>query len=82
MCEYAHTHTLQDALIIQSKHTHLQRDASITVFVQSSAPALTKFNKARYTATLVTRGWAGAVFELLEPLGKCSEAKDRKNIKK
>ena len=35
-----------------------------------------------YTATLVACGWAGAVFELLEHLGKCSEAKDRKNIKK
>ena len=39
-------------------------------------------NKAGYTATLVVCGWAGAVFELLEHLGKCSEAKDRKNIKK
>ena len=39
-------------------------------------------NKAGYTATLVACGWAGAVFELLEHLGKCSEAKDRKNIKK
>ena len=33
-------------------------------------------------ATLVACGWAGAVFELLKHLGKCSEAKDRKNIKK
>ena len=40
------------------------------------------FNKAGYTATLVACGWAGAVFELLKHLGKCSEAKDRKNIKK
>ena len=39
-------------------------------------------NKAGYTATLVACGWAGAVFELLKHLGKCSEAKDRKNIKK
>ena len=39
-------------------------------------------NKAGYTATLVACGLAGAVFELLEHLGKCSEAKDRKNIKK
>ena len=38
-------------------------------------------NKAGYTATLVACGWAGAVFELLKHLGKCSEAKDRKNIK-
>ena len=38
--------------------------------------------KAGYTATLVACGWAGAVFELLKHLGKCSEAKDRKNIKK
>ena len=33
-------------------------------------------------ATLVACGWAGAVFELLKHLGKCSEAKDRKNKKK
>ena len=39
-------------------------------------------NKAGYTATLVACGWAGAVSELLKHLGKCSEAKDRKNIKK
>ena len=39
-------------------------------------------NKAGYTATLVACGWAGAVVELLNHLGKCSEAKDRKNIKK
>ena len=39
-------------------------------------------NKVGYTATLVVCGRAGAVFELLEHLGKCSEAKDRKNIKK
>ena len=39
-------------------------------------------NKAGYTATLVACGWAGALFELLKHLGKCSEAKDRKNIKK
>jgi len=39
-------------------------------------------NKAGQTATLVACGWAGAVFELLKHLGKCSEAKDRKNIKK
>ena len=39
-------------------------------------------NKAGYTATLVACGWAGAVFELLKHLGKCSEANDRKNIKK
>ena len=39
-------------------------------------------NKAGNTATLVACGWAGAVFELLELLGKCSEAKDHKNIKK
>ena len=39
-------------------------------------------NKAGYTATLVTCGWTGAVFELLKHLGECSEAKDRKNIKK
>ena len=39
-------------------------------------------NKAGYTATLVACGWAGAVFEFLERFGKCSEAKDHKNIKK
>ena len=39
-------------------------------------------NKAGYTATLVACGWAGAEFELLKHLGKCNEAKDRKNIKK
>ena len=39
-------------------------------------------NKAGYTATEVACGWAGAVFELLKHLSKCSEAKDRKNIKK
>ena len=39
-------------------------------------------NKAGYTATLVACGWAGAVFELLKHLGKCSEAKDSKNMKK
>ena len=39
-------------------------------------------NKAGYTATLVACGWAGAVIELLEHLGKSGEAKDRKNIKK
>ena len=39
-------------------------------------------NKAGYTATPVACGWAGAVFELLEHLGRSSEAKDRKNIKK
>ena len=39
-------------------------------------------NKAGYTATLVACRWAGAVFELLKHLGKRSEAKDRKNIKK
>ena len=39
-------------------------------------------NKAGYTAALVACGWAGAVFELLERSGKCSEAKDHKNIKK
>ena len=38
-------------------------------------------NKAGYTATPVACGWAGAVFELLKHLGKCSEAKDRKNKK-
>ena len=39
-------------------------------------------NKARYTATPVACGWAVAVFELLEHLGRGSEAKDCKNIKK
>ena len=39
-------------------------------------------NKAGYTATSIAWGWAGAVIELLEHLGKSSEAKDRKNIKK
>ena len=39
-------------------------------------------NKAGYTATSVACGWAGAVIELLEHLGKSGEAKDRKNIKK
>ena len=39
-------------------------------------------DKAGYTATLVACGWAGAVFEFLERFGKCSEAKDHKNIKK
>ena len=39
-------------------------------------------NKAGYTATPVACGWAGAVLELLEHLGRSSEAKDRKNIKK
>ena len=39
-------------------------------------------NKAGYKATLVACGWEGAVFELLKHLGTCSEAKDRKNIKK
>ena len=38
--------------------------------------------KAGYTATPVACGWAVAVFELLERLGRSSEAKDRKNIKK
>ena len=33
-------------------------------------------------ATPYACGWAGAVFELLEHLGKYSEAKERKNIKK
>ena len=33
-------------------------------------------------ATPVACGWAGAVFELPEHLGRSSEAKDRKNIKK
>ena len=32
--------------------------------------------------TPVACRWAGAVFELLEHLGRSSEAKDRKNIKK
>ena len=41
-----------------------------------------KLNKARYKATLVGCRWAGAVFELLKHLGKCSETKDCKNIKK
>ena len=41
-----------------------------------------KRNKAGYTATPVACGWAGAVIELLEHLGRSSEAKDRKNIKK
>ena len=41
-----------------------------------------KRNKAGYTATPVACGWAGAVIELLKHLGKSSEAKDRKNIKK
>ena len=39
-------------------------------------------NKAGYTATPVACGWAGAVFELLEHLGRSSEAEDSKNIKK
>ena len=39
-------------------------------------------NKAGYTATPVACGWAGAVFELLKHLGRSSDAKDRKNIKK
>ena len=39
-------------------------------------------NKAGYTATSVACGWAGAVIELLEHLGKSDEAKERKNIKK
>ena len=43
---------------------------------------LWKYNKAGYTATSVACGWAGAVIELLEHLGKSGEAKDRKNIKK
>ena len=38
-------------------------------------------NKAGYTATSVACGWAEVVFELLKHLGKCSEAKDRKNKK-
>ena len=45
-------------------------------------PTTSALNKAGYTATLVACGWEGAVFELLKHLGKCSEAKDRKNIKK
>ena len=40
------------------------------------------WNKAGYTATSVACGWAGAVIESLEHLGKSGEAKDRKNIKK
>ena len=40
------------------------------------------FNKAGCTTTLVACGWAGAVVELLKHFGKCSETKDRKNIKK
>ena len=44
--------------------------------------ARNKRNKAGYTATSVACGWAGAVIELLEHLGKSGEAKDRKNIKK
>ena len=39
-------------------------------------------NKAGYTATLVACGWARAAFEFLEHLGRSSEGKDRKNIKK
>ena len=39
-------------------------------------------NKAGYTATSVACGWAGAVIESPEHLGKSGEAKDRKNIKK
>ena len=39
-------------------------------------------NKAGYTASPVACGWAGAVFGLLEHLGRSSEAKGRKNIKK
>ena len=38
-------------------------------------------NKTGYTATPVACGWAGAVFELLQHLGRSSEAKDCKNIK-
>ena len=37
------------------------------------------FNEAGYTATPVACGWAGAEFELLEHLGRSSEAKDHKN---
>ena len=32
--------------------------------------------------SLTACGWAGAVFELLKHLGKSSEAKDRKKLKK
>ena len=38
-------------------------------------------NKAGHTAALVARGWAGAVFELLEHLGRNSVVKDRKKVK-
>ena len=38
--------------------------------------------QGRIHGYLVACGWAGAVFELLKHLGKSSEAKDRKNIKK
>ena len=38
-------------------------------------------NKAGYMATPVACGWAGAVFELPECLGRSSEAKDRKKTK-
>ena len=48
----------------------------------SNAKTASNFNKAGYTASPVACGWAGAVFELLEHLGRNSEAKDRKNPKK
>ena len=41
-----------------------------------------KMNKAGYTATEVVCGWAGAIFESLDHLGRSSEAKDHKNPKK
>ena len=47
-----------------------------------SEAKLANDNKARNTATPVACGWAGAEFELPEHLGRSSEAKDRKNIKK
>ena len=58
------------------------RDHKLNKFTTGGNTTEMNRNKAGYTATLVACGWAGAVFELLEHFGRCSKAKDRKNIKK
>ena len=43
---------------------------------------LKKKNKARYTATKVACGWAGAIFEVTKPFGQEQRGQSNKIIKK
>ena len=48
----------------------LKKSLKIQYFLYLAPQALLKLNKARYTATPVARGWAGAVFEVTSSFGQ------------